>query len=38
MENEYVTLKAGAQEVKFVNMLLEDIYEVQKPEIVYKDK
>ena len=35
-EDEYVALLVYVQEVKFVNMLLEEIYEVQKPEIIYK--
>ena len=34
---EYVALLAYAQEVKFVNMLLEEMTEVQKPSVVYKD-
>ena len=36
-EVNYVALSACAQEVKFVNMLLEEMSEVQKPEFVNKD-
>ena len=34
-EAKHVALLVCAQEVKFLNMLLEDIYEVQKPTIIH---
>ena len=36
-EAEYIALLVCAQEVKFVNMLLEEMTEVQKPSVVYEE-
>ena len=36
-EVEYVALSECTQEVNFVSMLLEEMKEVQKPSVIYKD-
>ena len=36
MEAEYVAISECAQEVKFVSMLLEECFEVQKPVIFHR--
>ena len=36
-EAKYVALLSCAQEVKFFNMLLEELPEVKKPSVVYGD-
>ena len=37
MEADYVSLSECEQEVKFLNILLEEISEVQKPEFFHED-
>ena len=37
MEADYVSLSECEQEVKFVNILVEEISEVQKPELFHED-
>ena len=37
IESEYMALSGCAQDVKFVNMLLEEMTEVQKPSVVYEE-
>ena len=37
MESKYIALWEYAQEMNFVNMSLEEIYEVQKTAIIHED-
>ena len=37
IEAEYVGISSCTQEVKIISMLLEEMTEVQKPSVIYKD-